>query len=157
MSSDPQVLISALAFIASEGDFPRSVRNIAYKAIAEYREEQFDDIDKCLRNMEVKSGLAVTKAFQNLRERRAAEQRRIDEAMFLAAYKDIERRKERRIKQQQVGASIPGSKLIRDFCVGCGEAMRVPPDAKLGMSCCLDCQPTILNGKPPLQGYSNGQ
>lgn len=39
-----------------------------------------------------------------------------------------------------IGTSIPGSTLVRDFCVACGEAMRVV-DAG-GPNTCLDCKPT---------------
>lgn len=40
----------------------------------------------------------------------------------------------------EIGTRIPGSTLVRDFCVVCGEAMRVV-DAG-GPNTCLDCKPT---------------
>lgn len=45
----------------------------------------------------------------------------------------------------QVGSSIPGSSLFRDFCISCGEAMRVV-DAGIPNEC-LDCRPTGCPGE----------
>jgi hypothetical protein len=46
-------------------------------------------------------------------------------------------------KLSQIGDSIPGSRLVRDFCCICGEAIRV---VSIGSAhVCLDCEPT---GKP---------
>lgn len=44
----------------------------------------------------------------------------------------------------QVGSSIPGSSLVRDFCVECGEAMRVVDAGKPNI--CLECRPTGCPG-----------
>lgn len=43
----------------------------------------------------------------------------------------------------QIGERIPGSSLFRDFCVVCGEAIRVVHAGT--RNTCLDCEPT---GKP---------
>lgn len=51
-------------------------------------------------------------------------------------------------KLAQVGARIEGSKLFRDFCNGCGEAIRVVNPGIPNI--CLDCRPT---GCP---GHSSG-
>lgn len=40
----------------------------------------------------------------------------------------------------EIGSRIPGSALVRDFCISCGEAMRVV-DAG-AQNTCLDCKPT---------------
>ena len=52
-------------------------------------------------------------------------------------------------KWGEIGSSIRGSKLVRDYCVRCGEPIRVV-SVSPGV-CCLDCHPT---GRP---GKSNGR
>jgi len=47
-------------------------------------------------------------------------------------------------KLSQVGERIPGSSLVRDFCVSCGEAMRVIDAGR--PNTCLDCKPTGCPG-----------
>ena len=51
-------------------------------------------------------------------------------------------------KLARVGMRIEGSSLFRDFCVSCGEAIRVVDPGRPNV--CLDCRPT---GCP---GVSNG-
>lgn len=41
-------------------------------------------------------------------------------------------------RASQIGAAIPGSKLIRDFCACCGEAIRVVCISKKNF--CLECR-----------------
>ena len=47
-------------------------------------------------------------------------------------------------KLAQVGERIPGSALFRDFCISCGEAMRVVDAGR--PNTCLDCKPTGCPG-----------
>lgn len=47
-------------------------------------------------------------------------------------------------KLNQIGDSIPGSNLVRDFCTSCGEAMRV---VRVGVAnICLECKPSGCPG-----------
>jgi len=48
------------------------------------------------------------------------------------------------------GEQIEGSKLVRDFCCCCGEAMRVK-SVEHGPNTCLDCKNTVN----PNQGEAN--
>lgn len=45
----------------------------------------------------------------------------------------------------QVGSTIPGSSLFRDFCIECGEAIRVVDAGK--PNTCVDCRPTGCPGE----------
>lgn len=47
---------------------------------------------------------------------------------------------QRNIRAAQIGAAIPGSKLVRDFCACCGEAIRVVCISKKNF--CLECRST---------------
>ena len=55
------------------------------------------------------------------------------------------RRELSRAQLAEVGRAIEGSKLVRDFCAGCGEAIRVAVVTRT--SFCLDCKPTGTPGK----------
>lgn len=48
-------------------------------------------------------------------------------------------------KLASVGQRIEGSSLVRDFCVECGEAMRVVDAGR--PNTCLDCRPTGCPGE----------
>ena len=47
-------------------------------------------------------------------------------------------------KLAQLGERIPGSRLFRDFCISCGEPMRVVDAGR--PNTCLDCRPTGCPG-----------
>jgi hypothetical protein len=48
-----------------------------------------------------------------------------------------------REQRATIGTSIPDSNLVRDYCIHCGEAMRV---TRTGGNTCLDCRPTGIPG-----------
>jgi hypothetical protein len=42
---------------------------------------------------------------------------------------------------EDVGAPIPGSRFVRDFCANCGEPMRICPDRVGEENYCSECEP----------------
>ena len=54
------------------------------------------------------------------------------------------------------GSPIPGSRLYRGYCVGCGEPIRVvDPDRALGIYC-RGCQLKPQTGGPPAPSLADG-
>ena len=47
------------------------------------------------------------------------------------------------VQTSQLGKTIPGSSLVRDFCQSCGEPIRV---VYVGSNQCLDCKPAGIPG-----------
>jgi hypothetical protein len=66
-----------------------------------------------------------------------------DRAAIDAAKAELVQRKAERLAS--IGQPIPGSHLLRDYCVSCGEAIRVTDASRPNV--CLSCQPSGVPGK----------
>jgi hypothetical protein len=70
-----------------------------------------------------------------------------------AVKKAEEARKTQRPQQAGRGDAIPGSRYVRDFCVTCGEPIRVNI---VGDHQCLSCKPTGIPGETGNTVVKNG-
>lgn len=56
---------------------------------------------------------------------------------------------------QAIGERIPGSNLVRDYCVVCGEAIRVV--RATACETCLDCEPSGTQAQRSGRSAEHGQ